>query len=47
MLGPCRAYLAAPLALGGVILVERAVLLTDVRWIYFVVWVTVALATLV
>lgn len=47
MVGPRRAYLAAPLALGGVVLAERALLVMDVRWIYFVLWVTVALATLV
>jgi hypothetical protein len=45
-LGPRRTYLIAPLALGAVLVVERALILTDVRWIYFVLWVTAALGTL-
>jgi HEAT repeat protein len=45
-LGPRRAYLSAPLALGAVLLVERALILTNVRWIYFVLWITAALGTL-
>ena len=46
-LGRRRAYLAAPLALGSVLIAERAVMFTDVRWIYPVLWVTVAVAMLV
>ena len=46
-LGPRRAYLAAPLALGVLVLAERVVLIGDVRWIYRLLWVTVTLATLV
>jgi HEAT repeat protein len=45
-LGHRRTYLAAPLVLGAVLLAERALILTNVRWIYFVLWVTAALATL-
>src|SRR2546428_3277443 len=45
-LGPRRTYMTAPVVLGGVVLAERAVLLTDVRWIYPVLWVTVAFAML-
>ncbi len=45
-LGHRRTYLAAPLALGAVLLAERALILTNVRWIYFVLWVTAALGTL-
>lgn len=45
-LGPRRTYVLAPAALGAVVLLERAVLLTDVRWIYPVLWVTVAFAML-
>jgi HEAT repeat protein len=45
-LGPRRTYLAAPLVLGAVLLAERALILTNVRWIYFVLWVTAALGTL-
>jgi HEAT repeat protein len=45
-LGPRRAYLSTPLALGAVLLTERALILTNVRWIYFVLWVTAVLGTL-
>ncbi|MGH2597606.1 MAG: cyclic nucleotide-binding domain-containing protein [Actinomycetota bacterium] len=45
-LGPRRTYVMAPVALGVIVLVERAVLLTNVRWIYPVLWVTVAFAML-
>jgi HEAT repeat protein len=46
-IGPRRSYMLAPLALGALVLAERIVLFTDVRWIYPVLWVTVALATLI
>ena len=46
-LEPRRAYILAPLVLGAVVVVERVVLFGDVRWIYPVLWVTVALGTLV
>jgi HEAT repeat protein len=45
-IGPRRAYLSAPLALGVVLLAERALILTDTRWIYFGLWITAALGTL-
>ncbi len=45
-LGPRRTYLSAPLALGAVLVAERALILTNVRWIYFVLWVTAAIGTL-
>jgi HEAT repeat protein len=45
-LGPRRTYLLAPLALGAVLVVERALIVTNVRWIYFVLWVTAALGVL-
>src|SRR5438552_5917162 len=45
-LGPRRTYVFSPVMLGAVVLAERAVLLTDVRWIYPVMWVTVAFAML-
>jgi HEAT repeat protein len=41
-----RAYLAIPAGLGAVVLAERIALLTDGRWIYPVLWLTVALAVL-
>ena len=41
-----RAYLAIPAGLGAVVLVERLALLTDGRWIFPVLWLTVALAVL-
>lgn len=46
-LGPRRAYLSTPLVLGAVVLAERALILADVRWIYFVLSVTGAVGTLV
>ena len=39
-------YIWSPLLLAAVVLAERGVLLTDARWIYPVLWVTVAFATL-
>ncbi|HEY7400363.1 MAG TPA: cyclic nucleotide-binding domain-containing protein [Actinomycetota bacterium] len=45
-LGPRRTYVLSPVALGIAIAAERGVLLTDVRWIYPVLWVTVAIAML-
>lgn len=45
--GHRRAYLATPLVLGVIVVIERAILLTGARWIYAVLWVTVAVATLV
>lgn len=45
-LGRRRAYLSAPLAVGAVLLAERALLVTSIRWIYYVLWVTAALGTL-
>jgi HEAT repeat protein len=41
-----RAYLAIPAGLGAVVLAERLALLTDGRWIFPVLWLTVALALL-
>ncbi|MGA9161030.1 MAG: Npt1/Npt2 family nucleotide transporter [Actinomycetota bacterium] len=41
-----RAYLAIPAGLASVVLAERLVLLTDARWIFPVLWLTVALAIL-
>jgi len=41
-----RAYLAIPAGLGAVVLAERLSLLTDARWIFPVLWLTVALALL-
>ncbi len=46
-IGGRRAYMLAPLTLGALVLAERIVLITDVRWIYPVLWVTVAIATLI
>ena len=46
-IGGRRAYMLAPLALGAIVLAERIALVTDVRWIYPVMWVTVAIATLI
>lgn len=46
-LGPRRAYLWAPLALGGLVLAERAVLIGDFRLMYRLLWITVALGVLV
>ncbi|MDP9329914.1 MAG: cyclic nucleotide-binding domain-containing protein [Actinomycetota bacterium] len=45
-LGPRRTYVFSPVVLGAIVLTERAVLLTHVRWIYPVLWVTVAFAML-
>jgi hypothetical protein len=45
-LGPRRAHLSAPLALGTVLLAERALILTGGRWIYYALWITSALGTL-
>ena len=39
-------YIWSPLLLAAFVLAERGVLLTGVRWIYPVLWVTVAFATL-
>ncbi len=41
-----RAYLAIPAGLGAVVLAERIALLTVGRWIFPVLWLTVALAIL-
>ncbi|RPJ14635.1 MAG: hypothetical protein EHM22_01745, partial [Actinobacteria bacterium] len=41
-----RAYLAIPAGLCGVVVAERLALLTDGRWIFPVLWLTVALAVL-
>ena len=41
-----RAYLAIPAGLCAVVLAERVALLTDGRWIFPVLWLTVALAVL-
>jgi hypothetical protein len=46
-LGPRRAYLAAPLALAALVLVGRAVVQADPRWVYSALWVTVGLGILV
>jgi HEAT repeat protein len=45
-LGHRRTYLSAPLALGAILVAERALILTNVRWIYFVLWVTATIGTL-
>jgi CRP-like cAMP-binding protein/HEAT repeat protein len=45
--GPRRVYLAAPIALGVLVLAERAVLVGDIRWMYRMLWITVALGALV
>ena len=39
-------YTSSPLLLAAVVLAERAILLTDGRWIYPLLWVTVAFAML-
>jgi AAA family ATP:ADP antiporter len=39
-------YIWSPLLLAAVVVIERGVLLTDVRWIYPVLWMTVAFASL-
>ena len=43
---PRRVYIAWPLVLAALVLVERGVLLSDARWIYPLLWVTVAFSTL-
>jgi len=45
--GQRRTYVVAPLALGALVVAERSVLVTDLRWIYPVLWVTAALAWLI
>ena len=42
-----RAYVVMPALLAVVVVVERAIVATDVTWIYRVLWLTVAVATLV
>ncbi len=46
-LGPRRGYLAAPVALGVLVLAERALIAADVAGIYQAMWITVGLGTLV
>jgi hypothetical protein len=46
-IGPRRAYLSAPLGLALLVVIERAVVVAKVEWIYPVLWITVAIATLV
>jgi hypothetical protein len=46
-IGPRRAYLSAPLGLALLVVIERAVVVAEVEWIYPVLWITVAIATLV
>ncbi|HEU4356459.1 MAG TPA: hypothetical protein VFT27_12795, partial [Actinomycetota bacterium] len=46
-LGPRRAYLAAPLGLATLVVIERAIAAAEVDWIYPTLWITVAIATLV
>jgi TLC ATP/ADP transporter len=45
-LGHRRAYMGAPLVLAAVVLGERALLVTGAGWVYRLLWVTVALASL-
>src|SRR5436190_604748 len=42
-----RTYVVMPAILAAIVVVERAVVATDVEWIYRVLWLTVAVATLV
>ena len=42
-----RAYVVMPAVLAAVVVVERAIVASDVNWIYRVLWLTVAVATLV
>ena len=42
-----RAYVVMPAILAAIVVVERAIVATDVDWIYRVLWLTVAVATLV
>jgi CRP/FNR family transcriptional regulator, cyclic AMP receptor protein len=46
-LGPRRAYLIAPIAVAVVLIGERALLALDAAWVYRLLWVTVAVVTLV
>jgi HEAT repeat protein len=46
-LGPRRVYIGAPLVVAAVVVGERALLLTGAGWVYRLLWVTVALATVV
>lgn len=46
-LGHRRAYLLAPITLAAVLVGERALLVLDAGWVYRLMWITVALATLV
>ena len=39
-------YIWSPLLLASIVMIERGVLFSDVRWIYPLLWVTVAFATL-
>lgn len=41
-----RAYVAIPVLLGGAVLIGRALLATEARWIYAVLWLTVTCAVL-
>ena len=45
-LGHRRAYLSTPLALGALLLAERALILTNGRWVFFLLWITAAIGTL-
>ena len=42
-----RTYIVMPALLAAVVVVERAIVATDVHWIYRALWLTVAVATLV
>ena len=42
-----RAYIVMPALLAVVVVVERAIVATDVHWIYRALWLTVAVASLV
>jgi HEAT repeat protein len=46
-LGRRRTYLGAPVVLAATLVLERVILVTDVRWIYPVLWVTVPVGMLV
>ncbi|HXJ65491.1 MAG TPA: Npt1/Npt2 family nucleotide transporter [Actinomycetota bacterium] len=46
-LGPRRAYIAAPLVLAAMVVAERGLLVAGGGWVYRLLWVTAALATLV
>ena len=45
-MGARPVYLGTPIMLAAVVLVERAVLATDARWVFYVLWITATLATL-